>query len=632
MQALVGPIPPRKQYVSKYQSRSLVPTKPMKVHQGVRDVGVESWPAHASSPDNLGTSFMLTKDKHMVVLHNPAALTTSKTSKPKFLDYLETFLRDELKYLGVTEVKPSELRLQAFRQVFEHLIEDFKTYRPLLSTIKNEYEMMLSAQREEIRRLEPLRQMLVTVAEESDQRIMELREEEKQDMLELKRENEALQRKIESMRNDQVSLEVQVEKLREELAIEYMRYRKAREDEMKASQRLLYIEAHYGDVIPDKNMKHSRSSSCVLLDLHKQTLAQRDEYYAESETLRRSSTPRPKWDRCADVVAGGTVRWTTLSASKTSDQLVEVLLNEITGSGGSDAAGAEYFDGMGMEEGVPKYLQYEGKVRNRRLGKRDCLLLIKDIWREKAAHDAEQEEGTKRVKLADFLHTYLERRFSLPQMVAEWAYNLNDACMRYSHDEAINMFASILNDEMDEVIYHNQLDGVTKLLGHLTKLDVENGNPGTLNKLEFQEALGQYFPDKSQEDVIVLLGAAEKELEAKDIDDLEYKNLFMEDDEGKTGPFLMELKKQWKLERHAYIDDIKAEMEGVTKVSVEDLKKAITTTDPEIDHDDMNKYLFWAFKVDTQEALEEVEPCDLAPLIVRLKNGDLKRIGKKPSP
>ena len=55
------------------------------------------------------------------------------------------------------------------------------------------------------------------------------------------------------------------------------------------------------------------------------------------------------------------------------------------------------------------------------------------------------------MKLADFLHTYLERRFSLPQMVAEWAYNLNDACMRYSHDEAINMFASILNDEVSVV-------------------------------------------------------------------------------------------------------------------------------------------------------------------------------------
>ena len=28
-------------------------------------------------------------------------------------------------------------------------------------------------------------------------------------------------------------------------------------------------------------------------------------------------------------------------------------------------------------------------MRNRRLGKRDCTLLIRDIWREKAANDAE---------------------------------------------------------------------------------------------------------------------------------------------------------------------------------------------------------------------------------------------------
>ena len=52
------------------------------------------------------------------------------------------------------------LFFKAYRQVFEHLIEDFKTYRPLLSAIKNEYEMMLSAQREVIRQLEPLRASL----------------------------------------------------------------------------------------------------------------------------------------------------------------------------------------------------------------------------------------------------------------------------------------------------------------------------------------------------------------------------------------------------------------------------------------------------------------------------------------
>ena len=75
-------------------------------------MGVDSWPAHASSPDNLGTSLIMTKDKRMVVLHSPSAITASKSTKPKFLEYLESFLRDELKYLGVSEIRPSELRLQ----------------------------------------------------------------------------------------------------------------------------------------------------------------------------------------------------------------------------------------------------------------------------------------------------------------------------------------------------------------------------------------------------------------------------------------------------------------------------------------------------------------------------------------
>ena len=44
---------------------------------------------------------------------------------------------------------------------------------------------------------------------------------------------------------------------------------------------------------------------------------------------------------------------------------------------------------QGDGEEIPRYLRYNQKVRNRRLGKRDCSLLIKDIWREKTNHDAE---------------------------------------------------------------------------------------------------------------------------------------------------------------------------------------------------------------------------------------------------
>ena len=77
--------------------------------------------------------------------------------KPKFLEQLESYLSKELRLLGCPSYGPHELRLQAHREVFEYLIEDFKTYKPLLSAIKNEYELYLGYQEELIKELEPMR-------------------------------------------------------------------------------------------------------------------------------------------------------------------------------------------------------------------------------------------------------------------------------------------------------------------------------------------------------------------------------------------------------------------------------------------------------------------------------------------
>lgn len=63
--------------------------------------------------------------------------------------------------------------------MFEYLIEDFKTYKPIFAAIKNEYEMMLRHQQEYIKQLQPLQQMLVTVTEQCDNEIMRLRDKEK---------------------------------------------------------------------------------------------------------------------------------------------------------------------------------------------------------------------------------------------------------------------------------------------------------------------------------------------------------------------------------------------------------------------------------------------------------------------
>jgi len=79
------------------------------------------------------------------------------TPKPKFLDRLEKYLDRELRLLGCPPTGPHELRLQAHREVFEYLIQDFKAYKPLLSAIKNEYELCLSHLEDVTRELGPIR-------------------------------------------------------------------------------------------------------------------------------------------------------------------------------------------------------------------------------------------------------------------------------------------------------------------------------------------------------------------------------------------------------------------------------------------------------------------------------------------
>lgn len=108
----------------------------------------------------------------------------------------------------------------------------------------------------------------------------------------------------------------------------------------------------------------------------------RDEFYQESERLKKTATPRPDWNRCTEVVSGGTERWQTLAEDKSSDQLVSVLLNELAGTG-SLAKSVDEFPGQGLSDEVPPHLRYEAELKNRKLSRRDAALVIKDIWTEK---------------------------------------------------------------------------------------------------------------------------------------------------------------------------------------------------------------------------------------------------------
>lgn len=130
---------------------------PLALQPGVEhDPGrLESWPAHPLNPARLNkqTPQSPKNDKKSP---NHTKDLASIVPKPKFLEQLEAYLVKELRLLGCPPCGPHELRLQAHREVFEYLIEDFKTYKPLLSAIKNEYELFVQWQQEVIKELEPL--------------------------------------------------------------------------------------------------------------------------------------------------------------------------------------------------------------------------------------------------------------------------------------------------------------------------------------------------------------------------------------------------------------------------------------------------------------------------------------------
>ncbi|RNA16687.1 Translin-associated factor X-interacting 1 [Brachionus plicatilis] len=187
---------------------------------------IDTWPAHSANqrPSNLQIS--LTKSNNLLITNAQAEGRPNITPKPKFLENLEKFLQRELKVLGCeNSYTTSEARLQAYREAFEYLLEEFKTYKPILSSIKNEYELMLASQREKIRELEPLKQMLVTLADQCDHKLMQYREEEKIEIKNLKEEKKKLQDLVLQLKNDRHMLEIQVDKLQNELAAEHEKFR-----------------------------------------------------------------------------------------------------------------------------------------------------------------------------------------------------------------------------------------------------------------------------------------------------------------------------------------------------------------------------------------------------------------------
>lgn len=74
--------------------------------------------------------------------------------------------------------------------------------------------------------------------------------------------------------------------------------------------------------------------------IHDQVVQQRDQYYMDLEGLKRNATPRPDWYKCAEYIYGGLPRWQAIAVGKSSEEMLQILLQEMTG-GDSDVNGMQ---------------------------------------------------------------------------------------------------------------------------------------------------------------------------------------------------------------------------------------------------------------------------------------------------
>ncbi|NP_001338087.1 translin-associated factor X-interacting protein 1 isoform e [Homo sapiens] len=511
-------------------------------------------------------------------------------------------------------------------------------------------------QREKIRALEPLKAKLVTVNEDCNERILAMRAEEKYEISLLKKEKMNLLKLIDKKNEEKISLQSEVTKLRKNLAEEYLHYlserdackiliadlnelryqredmslaqspgiwgedpvkltlalKMTRQDLTRTQMELNNMKANFGDVVPRRDFEMQEKTNKDL----------------QEQEIQRTSTPRPDWTKCKDVVAGGPERWQMLAEGKNSDQLVDVLLEEI---GSGLLREKDFFPGLGYGEAIPAFLRFDGLVENKKPSKKDVVNLLKDAWKERLAE--EQKET-----FPDFFFNFLEHRFG-PSDAMAWAYTIFENIKIFHSNEVMSQFYAVLMGKRSENVYVTQKETVAQLLKEMTNADSQN--EGLLTMEQFNTVLKSTFPLKTEEQIQELMEAGGWHPSSSNADLLNYRSLFMEDEEGQSEPFVQKLWEQYMDEKDEYLQQLKQELgiELHEEVTLPKLRGGLMTIDPSLDKQTVNTYMSQAFQLPESEMPEEGDEKEeavveiLQTALERLQVIDIRRVGpREPEP
>ena len=162
--------------------------------------------------------------------------------------------------------------------------------------------------------------------------------------------------------------------------------------------------------------------------------------------LRRLMKRMPPWKRKKDGISEKSelTSITTVTTSQNGTKAEEEAGDSI------NKQSMYYFVGKGVDPEIPRFLRFNGRIRNRHLSKAEIERIVKIVWIRK-------EQSRNKDHLSDFFHDYLQDEFGPSQtIVAEQAYNIVHSLERYNHDADCDMFLKILMGELPEQAFVDQ--------------------------------------------------------------------------------------------------------------------------------------------------------------------------------
>lgn len=220
-------------------------------------------------------------------------------------------------------------------------------------------------------------------------------------------------------------------------------------------------------------------------------------------------------------------------------------------------------------------------------------------------------------------------------LVAEFGYNLIDALERYIADSDCKIFLKILQGELAEEVRDDQLQLLMEIPRVMEDEDcnIHSGIPtGSIQVPIFMRRLRKMLTTKSEQSFSKLQKALL--FEAKKGRNVQYNDLFEEDEDGNQGDFCELLRAQHLEEIIAFdkklVDSITdaANKEGVTALSISTLRDVLQQADPDKSRADINLYLARGANCTIQEVVEKEtneEMCMVLDFIPRLRDGLLKK-------